>query len=554
MKTYRALTRTFVKSISMSKPATRRARMTMGALVAVVVMFIFIPVAVFCAVGTYALCNGLSFFGIQDLGLAMVFHLICLFTLFFGFNVIFNEFYFSSDIDFVRPWPVKAWELVAAKFTVSYYVDNAMQIFMVIASLAGFFYALKPGFLSWLSGILAIITLPIVPLCYCGIISILVMKFTNFIKNKESVQRMSAFVTAALLLGFALSFQILSSKGMDAVSFFFTTTNSPFVEYMNRLFPTIHFISRAIAFGSITDLLIYILINVAFVALQLFLAEVFYFDGFINLANNKKNKMRSLEQMLADSKQQSPAKAYFMKELRILFRTPAFFTNSVIVNLLWPIFVLVILKFQTYDASIHALQIYNLNRPKTVAFFLIIGSVVFSLVMTAINSLSSNAISREGKHFQFMKYIPVSYDMQWDIKALVSIVLTYVGIWIYMLPLGIIVHVKFYYILTAMALSFLSVTFVSYFGLYLDSVQPKLVWDDEMSVNRENTNVALNMGITLMISLVIGAFAYFFFAFFKVRLVLLSLILFVLLAVLNLLAILKSTRKGKINIATQEEM
>lgn len=554
MKTYKALTKTFIKSISMSKPATRRARLTMSALVAVIVFCIFIPVAIFCAVGTYALTEGLSFFGLQDLGIALVFHLICLFTLFFGFNVIFNEFYFSSDIDFVRPWPVKAWQLVGAKFTVSYYVDNAMQILMVIASIAGFIIKMKPGTMSYISSVIAIFTLPIVPLCYCGIISIIVMRFSKIVKNKEAVQRLSGFVTAGLLILFAIAFKVLSAKGMDAVQFFFTTTNSPFVEYMNRIFPTIHFISRAIAYESITDLLIYLLINVAFVALLLTLAEFLYFDGLVNLANNKKSKVRSLEKMLESSTMTTPFKAYFIKELRILVRTPAFFTNSVVVNFLWPIFILVILKFQTYDASIPALRVYNMNSPKTVGFFLIVGSVVFSLVMTAINSLSSNAISREGKHFQFMKYIPVTYDTQWDIKVLISVILTYGGLWIYLLPLAIIVHIKFLYLIIAMALSFLSVTFVSYFGLYLDSVQPKLVWDDEMSVVRENTNVALNMGITLLISLIIGAGAYFFFAFFKVRLILLSLILFVILAILNLLAIMRSQKRGKINIATQEEM
>ena len=266
MKTYKALTKTFIKSISMSKPATRRARLTMSALVAVIVFCIFIPVAIFCAVGTYALTEGLSFFGLQDLGIALVFHLICLFTLFFGFNVIFNEFYFSSDIDFVRPWPVKAWQLVGAKFTVSYYVDNAMQILMVIASIAGFIIKMKPGTMSYISSVIAIFTLPIVPLCYCGIISIIVMRFSKIVKNKEAVQRLSGFVTAGLLILFAIAFKVLSAKGMDAVQFFFTTTNSPFVEYMNRIFPTIHFISRAIAYESITDLLIYLLINVAFVA------------------------------------------------------------------------------------------------------------------------------------------------------------------------------------------------------------------------------------------------------------------------------------------------
>lgn len=554
MSTYKALTKSFIKSLQMSKSNDKRTRITMKVVVAVVVLFIFVPVAIFCSLMTYGLVDGLSYFHIEDLGVAMVFHMICLFSLFFGFNVIFSEFYFSSDIEYVRPWPVKAWELVAAKFTVSYYVDNAMQVFMVIASLVGFFFAAKPGAMSYVASVFAILTLPILPLCYCGILSMVVMRFTKFVKNKEGVQRITAVVLAFLILVFVILFRVLASSAEDAIHFFVTETNSPFVEYMNRIFPTVHFISKAIAYGSISDLLIYLLINVAAISLMLLLSELVYFKGFENLVANAKSKTREMGTLLESSKIVSPFKAYFIKELRILVRTPSFFTNCVIPNFIWPVFILIILKMQTYDASLAALRVYNMNHPKIVGFFLIVGSVVFSLVMTSLNSIASNSISREGKHFQFMKYIPVPYDTQWDIKVLVSFLLTFVGIWMYLLPACILIHIKFIYVLVAIMLSILSITFSSYMGIYLDSIQPKLVWDDELSVLRENTNVALSMGIALGISMAIGAVCYAFFAFLKVRLLLVSLALFVLLALLNLFMLWRTAKKGKKHIAEQEEM
>ena len=554
MTTYKALTKAFIKSLQMSQANDKRTRVTMKVIVAVVVLFIFVPVAIFCAATTFALVDNLQYFHIEDLGVAMVFHMICLFTLFFGFNVIFSEFYFSSDIEYVRPWPVKAWELVAAKFSVSYYVDNAMQIFMVIASLVGFFFAAKPGVLSYVSSAIAIFTLPIVPLCYCGILAMIIMRFTKAVKNKESVQRIIAIVLALLILIFVILFRVLASCAEDAVRFFITENSSPFVEYLNKIFPMVHFISKAIAYGSVPDLLIYILINVIAVALMLLVAELIYFKGFENLVANGKAKKRDFDKLMELSVQKTPFKAYFLKELRILVRTPAFFTNCVIPNFIWPVFVLIILKMQTYDASLTALRVYNSNKPKIVGFFLIMGSVVFSLVMTAINSLSSNAISREGKHFQFMKYIPVPYDTQWDIKVLVSFVLTFIGIWMYLIPAAILIKVNPLYVIVAIALSILSISFISYMGLYLDSVQPKLVWDDELSVLRENTNVALCMGIALGIALAIGGIGYAFYAFLKVRLLLVSLGLFVLLALLNLLILWRTSKNGKRHIAEQEEM
>lgn len=569
LTTYKALTKAFVKSIQMSKSRNKRTQVIMRLWIFLIMFCVIVPVAIFATLGTYAMTVNLKLLGdaqgleLLDLGVAVMFHLVCLFTLFFGFNVIFNEFYFSSDIEFVKPWPVKAWELVAAKFTVSYVLDNLMQILLVIASLVGFVAGCINNpiglttfeeIVSWVSILVAILTLPVVPLCYCGIISIIVMRFSRAVKNKGVVQKLSGFVVAALLVVFAVLFRVFSSRGGDVISFFFTETGSPFATYMGKLFPTVNVISKAIAYGDILMLLLYLVITVAFVVVMLCLAQAWYFKGFDNLSVNKKVKEANLQDMLQKSVQEPVWKAYLKKELRILNRTPAFFTNSVIVNFLWPAFVFVILKFQTYEITITSLRMYGINRPVHMGFFFISGMIVLSLVMTGINSLASNSISREGKHFQFLKYIPVSYDLQWDIKVAVSVVLTFAGLWVYVLPLSIIVGVKFYYILIALALSFLSITFMSYFGVYMDSIQPKLVWDDELSVLRENANVALAMGVALGFALVFGGVAYIFYAYLKLRLALLCSIFFVALGILNILAIRKSSKKGKINIAMQEEM
>ena len=83
MNTYRALTKAFIKSLSMSESRDKRTRITMRVVVGIVILFIFIPVAAFCAVMTYTLCDSLIYFNLVDIGVAMMLHLICLFTMFF---------------------------------------------------------------------------------------------------------------------------------------------------------------------------------------------------------------------------------------------------------------------------------------------------------------------------------------------------------------------------------------------------------------------------------------------------------------------------------------
>ena len=52
-------------------------------------------------------------------GLQVMYHLISIFTMVFGINVIFNELYFSTDIDRLLPLPLRGREIAGAKFGAS---------------------------------------------------------------------------------------------------------------------------------------------------------------------------------------------------------------------------------------------------------------------------------------------------------------------------------------------------------------------------------------------------------------------------------------------------
>ena len=46
-------------------------------------------------------------------------------------------------------------------------------------------------------------------------------------------------------------------------------------------------------------------------------------------------------------------------------------------------------------------------------------------------------------------------------------------------------------------MSFTGVFFITYLGIVLDSIQPKLIWDDEINALRGNVNVFFNMAFAI---------------------------------------------------------
>lgn len=91
---------------------------------------------------------------------------------------------------------------------------------------------------------------------------------------------------------------------------------------------------------------------------------------------------------------------------------------------------------------------------------------------------------------------------------------------------------------------------MAYTGIYIDSIQPKLIWEDELNSLRENYNTFFAMAISIgFVGVVcIGGF----FALKKINIWLAMLIVFVIIMVANMI-IMYMTRHSRVkNIEEQE--
>ncbi len=554
MNRYLTLTKTFISAISMSEPQDKRRKVMIIILSLFGIFGVLLPVTVAIGILVKLMTETLQPIGCESLGIQLMFHVICLFTLIFGINVIFNEFYFSNDIEYLLPWPLRAYHIVASKFTAAFYNENIMQFILVLSCIVGYGIASGMGILNWIISIIGIVTLPILPLAYCGIVSMILMAFTKIIKNKDLIQRLSVALIFFLVIALVSSIGFLQDMDIDNYVESLASGNHEFFNTMNYFFPNVPLFVKAFTQGNLFSLLGYIAVNAVVVVIMLFLSELLYFKGVIGLTSSASNtKNTDIDKLLLTCKQRSPEFSYFLKEVRILTRTPVFFTNCIAINFLWPIFVYAMLKIQSYDISLEKLRYLYAHRDLRIQLFFLLGIVGISVLVTALNSLSSNAISREGKHFAFMKYIPVSYWTQWNAKVFVGIVFPALGVLIFFIPACILIKVPLIHILLYTLLSIMSITFVAYMGIYIDSIQPKLIWDDEMSALRENYNTFFSMAISICFTLVVCVGGFFLFCNTKISIAFTALVLIIILAIANIIILVCTRKSGILNIQEQEE-
>lgn len=488
---------------------------TFNIVMAIVVCFlIFIPVALFVGFIVYALTSALAAYddrSIVPLGLSLMLHIVSAFSLVFGFNVILSVFYFSSDLDYLLPLPISPIKIVGAKFTSTMLSENFMEGILVLSAVVGFL--IGNGFngsaantvVGILSSVIGMVTFPILALSYCAVICMLLMYFTKFIRNKDTVSKVTALSTIILLAVLVVLMNL--SGGFDPNVFAEQMINGDLglFNVLDKIFFQVRYLSAAIA-GDVLSLIIYILINAASVAIVLLLSSKLYIKAVVSLSGGQgKTKVASPSEIDKKIHSASHLYTYFKKELIILFRTPAYLSNCVGINLIWPVFIylFVMLQKQNNFLGNYLDGIKNGEAYAILNLTLVVFGV--SVILTALNCLSSSAVTREGKHFEVMKYMPVDLMTQLNSKALVSIMISGVGLVIYIISAFIVFGISPALTTYCTALSLVAVVFTTYLGIYVDSINPKLVWDDEINALRGNYNVFFNMAISLILTAAVCA-------------------------------------------------
>ncbi len=549
MKMYLRLVSALIQGVEPSDKEKKRNKAFYVVMTIIAGFGIMLPMTFFVGVIIYALTGSLKALelGTTQNGVELFLHLISAFSFIFGLNVIFSVFYFSGDIENLLPLPLRPYQIIASKFTAALISESVMEVLVIIAALAGYIIGGGLHFYSWIIALIGTLTVPILPLVYCGILCMVVMYFTRFVKNKDTVNKITGIFTFVVIIGIVF---LISKSGFDTNELIkaMSQPNNGVLSVMNCIFPHIQFLVNSMEPASLWQIIIYLLINGAAIAVFMLLAQLLYFPSVIGIGQGSARKHRASSSIIAKMKKHRPSVTYLKKELRLLVRTPAYFTNCVMINLIWPVFLylMVVMQGQTNFLESFIYGIHSGNEETVLLFML--GIVASSVLVTAVNCIASSALTREGKHFAFIKYIPLPYIAQINIKALVSIIISGSGMLIYVIAACIWLNTGIKFTLFCCLLSLLSVSFATYFGIYMDSVNPKLIWDDELNALRGNYNIFFNMAMAIVIAAAICAGSYLLFRFTDLGSITVLIILFVVVMILNAVSYLLCHYRATKNI------
>jgi len=424
-------------------------------------------------------------------------------------------FYFAKDVEYVLPLPLKPELIIGAKFAIALAFEYILSLALLATMFVALWGYLPAGVLTF-NTVITFLTLPILPLVYSTVLVMLLMRVTRLGRNPDRYTLFVGVLAIVLAVGFSMyagqAFQVDADALLESLMgnpVAMTTLNTVFI---SNGFAARAFGAEVVFGGALHNQIISLAIVVAAIIVFFLLAKVLYFAGVIGLSESgAPTKKMTLEDIANNTRSQGQFFAYLVKELRLLFRSPTAFINSVLSAFIMPIIVAVsLVPLMRTGEFAELVDMINFGDPRTAALVLAwmcaLGFFVGGMVL-----VTATTISREGKNLFIMKYLPIPYSTQLNAKAASGLVILVPAMLFMLIPLQVLFQAPAWLFVCGLLITLPGAVFVNYLGLYIDLLKPKLNWDNEQAAVKQNLNAFLVMLASWLIAIGVGVLGWFVF-------------------------------------------
>ncbi|NMA86320.1 MAG: ABC transporter permease [Tissierellia bacterium] len=424
-------------------------------------------------------------------------------VLIFGIIFIMSKYYFANDLNILVPLPIEAKNIIGAKF-ITAMISEYLTIFPIILPFI-FIYGIngKEGLLYWLYSLILIFFIPIIPLALVSIIIMLFMRFTNIKGKKDQLRVIGYILLLIILLGFQFKIQSLAQDSLLQGEDFFLSLaedSNLLVRKIGMFFPWAMWgtlaLSSAYSISGLLNIILFIGSSILVFFITLGLSEKLFFKGLIG--NLEVNRSKSKEVHIKDYSKPRPSfLAIGLKEIKMLFRTPIYLMNSVMGVIIIPIIFLMSYYMDggTFDGRFDGILEGH------IVSIMGAGMIIF---LSGINGVGSTTFSREGKNFWLQRVLPIKVKDQIFGRILAALIIQIIGIIALLVSFYFMIKLSLENIFWITFLGLLGSIVMTEIGMIVDIFRPMLNWDNPQKVMKQNLNVLITMGISMLYLLGLG--------------------------------------------------
>lgn len=443
------------------------------------------------------------FIGIFLLGLALL-------TIIQSIISSTNVFYFSKDIEYILPLPLKPKEILISKLNVILITEYIMEIIFAVTPITIYGIITLQGPMFYIISLLVLIVFPIIPILIATFIIMIIMSFSKRFKNKDRFRLIVPLI--GIILAVIMSFSLSGTTNYSEEDLLNSLKQAnSMVEMVSDNLPIIKPAINAIVNSSFVEFLKLLGITLILYIVFILIGNKIYFRGVIgNLSSGTK---KGKEVKLKKIKTNSIGKSYIIKEFKVLLKNPIFFIQCVLPSVLMPIiflgiFIVTLDTNNSQEALNEFKSVLGIYIETPIGLAIIISVTEF---LTSMLYIAPTVISRDGQNAIFMKYIPISYYKQLIYKGIPNIFFGTITSTIVIAFIYILAKPSLLFLLTVFIINLILLILQTLLMELVDLRKPKLEWTTEYAVVKQNLNllwpVVLNLleiGIILIISILLN--------------------------------------------------
>lgn len=462
---------------------------------------LFLYLAAIVALFSGGMVESLKIINQQEIFIGLILLVVTAFCVIQTIFSSINVFYFTKDNEYILPLPLKPYEIILARTNVLIITEY------IVTVLIGFIPLLVYGVLTsasmsyYLLMFVALVLVPILPILLVSIIVMIIMSFAKITKNKNKFQLIATILVLSIVVALSLSTTKLQDDITNEQLAHMLVEANGMVDLLKGYFPTLDYAINSLTSDSIVvalfELLKVLVFTISGVIVYVFIAQKIYFKGLVGNLFSSSSKKKNIKINTNKYNNSKLYKSYISKEFKCLIRNPVFFMQCLLPAILIPLLmiVMVILQMKNSITPQMSEQLNSFNGNTFIVACVILGIIQFFSMFIYI---AITAISRDGKNAIFMKYIPVSLYKQYIYKCIPNIVMGSITSIISIVVANIILKLDMLMIVLVFIAAIIMNVAESIILIIIDLKRPKLEWDSEYAVVKQNFNLIFPMIISMI--------------------------------------------------------
>ena len=441
--------------------------------------------------------------------LFMIFGLGIIQTIFSSINIL----YFTKDSEYLLPLPLKPYQIILARTNVMLIAEYVIIFLIGFIPLVMYGILTGAGIVYYLTMILSVILVPILPVLLISMLVMFIMSFAKLTKNRNRFQLFATLLVLAIIIAISISTSGMKQDLTNEEMAQMVVKANGMIELVKGYVPTVDYLMEALTTNSLFTAIVEVLktlgITIIGFIVYMLIAQKIYFKGLVGNLFGGGASSSNKEINQKEYRNSKLYKSYVGKEFKNMARNPVFLMQCLIPAVLIPIIMVVVVYAGLNSDGMGLEQITQMiQQMPTNTFFIaciILGVIQF---FTMFIYISITAISRDGENAVFMKYIPVPLYKQYIYKIIPNIIMNIVTIIVtlgmaeYLLRLPVITLIALFIVATIMGI------LQSISMIIVDLKRPKLNWDSEYAVAKQNLNLVFPVLLAMVNIVILVGFVY----------------------------------------------